>query len=172
MDELHNLLQSFSINSDAPDEWRWGGCSSGVFSVKAAFLYLSQRFHSPNNHLQPWEGFKLLWKSYAPIKAQLTTWRIVRDRLPMRYNLCKCFVLSPEESLCYSYKQVLEMAEHFFLNCSMAQQIWSKIYDWVGVPWAPAGEINSHFLHFSNLLSGDKFRKRLSGLWICVVWVL
>lgn len=106
---------------------------------------------------------------YSPLKAQFITWRLVLERLPMKENLSKRFDLGPKEKLCCCCMRNLESTVHFSF---LVHQLWCKIAGWIGVHWAPAGTPKVHFMHFSGLLGGGKHRKRLGGLWICVVWIL
>lgn len=172
VEELYNHIHNFSVIDDTPDSWVWGSNNSnGIFSVRNAYTELSQRLMSSTNTEQPWSGFNHLWKSFAPLKAQLMAWRLVHNRLPTRDNLSKRFELAPDGKVCCCNLD-LETAAHFFLQCTATYQIWCRMFVWIGAHWAPAGEIKSHFVQFSSLLGRGKFRKRLGSLWICVVWVL
>lgn len=104
---------------------------------------------------QPWDGFNHLWKSHAPLKTQLTAWRLILYRLPMKDRLCKFFELAPEDKLCSCCKLVMETSEHLLLHCTVVHKIWYKVSDWIGTCWVSAGGTKAHFTQFSNLLGGS-----------------
>lgn len=141
-------------------EWTWGGSSSGIFSVKDAYLVISGGTVGPPHQVPSCSVFSLLWKSFAPLKAQITAWRLLRDCLPTRDNLNKRFSLAPGELLCCCCNQQPETASHFFLHCNEVSRLWGRVSNWIGVSWTSASSIFTHFSQFVGLIGGSKFRKR------------
>lgn len=54
---------------------------------------LSREHSVGTSQRQCWSDYICIWKSFAPSKAQITSWRLVHDRLPTKSNLAKRFLL-------------------------------------------------------------------------------
>lgn len=52
------------------------------------------------------------------------------------------------------------------------RHIWNQMVDWLGVCWAPPKDVGAHRETFSYLLGKGKLKRKLDGLWTCVVWVI
>ncbi|GKA30636.1 RNA-directed DNA polymerase, eukaryota [Tanacetum coccineum] len=77
---LYNQLSDFSLNN-SEDTWIWSFGTS-TFSVK------STREHIDHCSL-PNDGFETRWNCLLPKKINILIWRVLRDRLPSRWNLSR-----------------------------------------------------------------------------------
>lgn len=140
--------------------------------MKSAYSTLIRTSDEGSSQRHHWKGFSLIWKSHAPLKAQISTWRLALDRLPTKFNLNKCINLAPKELFCCCCHQLSETSDHFFIHCAEVHRLWCEVADCIRVRWAPASSIHAHFEHFSELYGRGKVRKKIRGLWIYVIWVL
>lgn len=169
---LLNFLSNFVLREDLPDRWRWRGRSGDSYTVKEAYKAIKNCNYNIAQSQVPLERFDSLWKTRAPHKAQLTAWRLLRDRLPSKDNLLKRGAIPQAEIDCCCCKREVESALHFFFRCPNVVGLWNAIIEWTGTSWASPSEVNCHRLCFASLLGYGKMEKRLGGLWICVIWVL
>lgn len=66
--------------------------------------------------------FEGLWNSHAPFKAQVTTWRLMWDRLPTKDNLVRRGVGAQVELDCCCCKREIETVTHSIINCPKIAQ--------------------------------------------------
>lgn len=172
VEELLGLLRDISPTIDAPDRWRWLGSPSGCFSVRDAYKKIVRSSCNLTTPSLPIFRGACIWKSFAPFKAKIAAWRLVKDRLPTKTNLLKRNLISHYETECCCCKSDSESASHLFLDCPGTRSLWCKLVDWIGTQWAAPNDLADHFESFSNLLGRGKHKARLGSLWICTIWVL
>lgn len=102
----------------------------------------------------------------------MTGWRLVRDRLPTKDNLKRRNIIGDQEEICCRCKDKAETADHLFLECTPMNRLWNKVLEWCGTTWAEPRGVIAHQHCFSHLFGRGKWRKRLGGLWACVIWDL
>lgn len=102
----------------------------------------------------------------------MTTWRLLRDRLPTKMNLLKMNILGQQDAACTCCKAEWESANHLFIECDKVNKLWNNIIKWTGSSWVQPRNIEVHFYSFSNLLGRGRWKKRMSGLLSCVTWVI
>lgn len=87
------------MKEGTPDRWEWRRSSNGLFTVKTAYAEISKINNNLSNVRESSSRFEGIWTALAPFKAQVTMWRLLWDRLPMKENLLMRNVathLSPE----------------------------------------------------------------------------
>ena len=77
---LYNQLATCSLN-DSEDTWTWS-FGTPTFTVKCTREQIDQ-CTLPNG------GFKTRWNRFLPKKINIFIWRVLRDRLPTRWNLSR-----------------------------------------------------------------------------------
>lgn len=154
------------------DSWRWKGLNGNKFTVKGAYAEIEKRRNEANREHNLATSVGGLWKTLAPFKAQIMAWRLLLDRLPTRDNLLKRNMIISSMASCNCCNAEMETAENLFLACSESRKLWNQMTDWVGVAWAAPKQVGAHREAFSNLLGRGKLKRKLGGLWTCVVWVL
>lgn len=92
------------------------------------------------------------WNKCLPIKINVHTWRLFRDRLPTRYNL-DIRGIDLHSSLCPVCDEHIETSKHLFIDCSIASQLWKLVCYWWGfhdypkdvcglITWADSVDLN------------------------------
>lgn len=78
--ELYELLQQFSLMVGRVDRWQWKGTGADGFSVRKAYEEIEEgRGRRPRIGMGIFPFYQI-WKSFAPFKARVMAWRLVRNR--------------------------------------------------------------------------------------------
>ncbi|PWA43590.1 reverse transcriptase zinc-binding domain-containing protein [Artemisia annua] len=72
------------------------------------------------------------WNKYVPIKVNIHNWRLRLDRLPTRCNL-DTRGIDLHSTRCPLCDEALETAQHLFVECMVAKDIWIMIKKWWGL---------------------------------------
>lgn len=105
------------------DSWLWSGNNNGVYNSHSAYNWIIS-IVSPREEE---EIFSLLWRIKAPRKALFFIWRLLRNRLPTKDNLCRRNIIDNDETLCSFFQQEVESAQHLFSTCYVVATIWKKM---------------------------------------------
>ena len=103
-----------------PDKIIWPHSTTRECRVKKAYELLHANISLPNNgHQQKW---KQLWKIPIPHKILTFNWKLLRNALPLKTELCRrginCDLVCP---LCQTDTETIN---HLFLQCHFARAIW------------------------------------------------
>ncbi|GKF93397.1 hypothetical protein Tco_0280116 [Tanacetum coccineum] len=79
LDSMISLLVNVTL-SEGQDTWQWNLIGSNIFNVKDIRLYID------SISLQEFPT-KTRWCRFIPRKINILVWRILRDRIPTRWNL-------------------------------------------------------------------------------------
>lgn len=111
--------------------------------------------------------FVLLWKLKIPPKAAVFTWRLIKDRLPMKMNLRgrQVEISDPMFPLCNNSEEV---AAHLFFNCSKVLPLWWESLSWVNSVGAFPKEQKDHFMQHSRRNATRTKDIRWSYWWIAL----
>jgi hypothetical protein len=168
------LLEVVPILQDKPSWTFWYG-SGGLFSVKANYEFLSSWLVIPSSLSTYTCGVvHKVWKSLAPSKVVVFSWKTLLSRIPTRANLAtRGVVLEDAHVLCAACGGDVETENHLFLLCPLAWSIWIEVYRWFGVVEVFPGNICSFFEGvLSSLKYGKKSSKGILMVWHAVIWIL
>jgi hypothetical protein len=109
----------------------------------------------------------------VPLKVSVMTWRLLRNRLPTKYNLVRRHIISSDASLCVTGCGGVETAHHLFLSCPVFASLWSLVRSWIGISSADPLVLHDHFLQFTNSAGGSRVcRLFIQLLWLYCIWVV
>lgn len=114
------------------DRWRWKLTEDGVFSVKSTYeklidLMLAEEKWNDDEKIV----FGGIWKSLAPLKVVVFSWKAFHNRIPTKDNLRIRNVLPGETTTFYVWcGGVEESMVHLFLHCDLAMEVWWKVMRW------------------------------------------
>nr|GEV69357.1 cysteine-rich receptor-like protein kinase [Tanacetum cinerariifolium] len=74
-------------------------------------------------------GNKIRWDNSIPIKINIHNWRLLDDRLPTRMNL-DIHDMDLNSIRCPVCDDALETAQHIFIDCMIARNLWVMIVDY------------------------------------------
>ncbi|GJV75495.1 RNA-directed DNA polymerase, eukaryota [Tanacetum coccineum] len=122
LEELQNLVSNVHLG-DAIDEWQWNVLNQKMFTVKHTRLHI-------DHLILPSEAPATRWCKSNPRKVNILIWRILRDRIPSRWNLSRKGVelSSLACPICSTHP---ETSHHLFWSCDLASNIWDLIFKWV-----------------------------------------
>ncbi|GJU37903.1 RNA-directed DNA polymerase, eukaryota, reverse transcriptase zinc-binding domain protein [Tanacetum coccineum] len=87
------------------------------------------------------------WNKNLPIKLNVYSWRLTRDRLPTRFNLDLrgIDVDSIRFPIC---DDDIETTQHLFVECIITSSLWSMVATW----WGPAdfSKVLGHLIQWSD----------------------
>ncbi|XP_057775022.1 uncharacterized protein LOC130994001 [Salvia miltiorrhiza] len=155
------------------DGWEWTETDDGKFTTKSAYDVIKSRRNESTHHADDKWRMAEVWKTPAPHKVTVTTWRLLRNRLPTCDNIRKRGVLLAEEDqACQHCNEQDENASHLFTTCTKTQEIWDEIQKWCGISMARPASTAMHWEMFGHCGKKKKIRKLLNMIWIGCVWML
>lgn len=160
---LTRILDCTSLIRDKKDAWFWIKESDGQYSVSSAYEVLFE----PNGELEEF-CFKTLWKILAPSNALAVGWKVLINRIQTRDNLLRRQI-QVIDSRCPLCNDLNESVTHLFFSCSLTWQVWSRIFNWMGVYAVFSAEPKDHFHQFCGLFPFVK-KNGLMSIWISVIW--
>ncbi|CAJ2647994.1 unnamed protein product [Trifolium pratense] len=90
---LEQLLFGLNLYLDREDRWRWTLTSSGIFSVKSAYIFLHSRLAPIHLASDLIYALRKLWKNDVPSKVGVFGWRLLLEKLPTRAALASKAVI-------------------------------------------------------------------------------
>ncbi|GJW01986.1 reverse transcriptase domain, reverse transcriptase zinc-binding domain protein [Tanacetum coccineum] len=127
-DDLVNILVGFKP-SDVRDTWTCSLNSLNTFTVSfMRFAIDSFILVSTIDNVK--------WNKTLPIKINIHSWRLRKDRLPTRSNL-DARGIDLDSLRCPVCNDGIESTPHLFVWCTVAAKIWCMIKDWWGLVCTP-----------------------------------
>lgn len=115
---LLDLLQQIPIREGRRVSW-FGGGPEMLLSRNGREAEFERRMGAVN--------FSQIWKAFAPSKARIMAWRLLRNRLPTQDNIHKRLASSTVERMCCCCMDEEETAQHLFMGCPRVQDLWNKM---------------------------------------------
>eukprot|EP00253_Pinus_taeda_P008792 PITA_08792 len=114
MEEM--LEEAAPINRSLKDKWGWG--QTGIYTTTAGYRALQ----ASNNNRENSAFWKNVWDPLTLSKVNFFFWTLAHNKLLTGDNLAKRNIAGPHRcALCNSN---LETAQHLFLECDFANQVW------------------------------------------------
>ena len=126
--ELTGLLEGFKLWEGLEDRRKWLG-DEDVFSVKSLAEDLSPVASRP-----PVPFYDAVWKAAAPKKVQFFAWLVAIKRVNTADRVQKLNPhLSLSPSFCSLCRSSNEDADHLFLRCVVATDLWRWLFSKLGL---------------------------------------
>ncbi|GJR47268.1 RNA-directed DNA polymerase, eukaryota [Tanacetum coccineum] len=107
------------------DSWRWSCDKMDSFSVNGLRKHLDC-LALPSHYLAT------RWNKIVPRKVNIQVWRLIKDRLPTRFNLW--FRSIDNVSLiCPMCNNGLESSYHTMSECIIAIKVWNSVVKWLNL---------------------------------------
>ncbi|PWA95764.1 reverse transcriptase zinc-binding domain-containing protein [Artemisia annua] len=161
--ELQNLVSNVHLG-EATDEWQWNVLNQNLFTVKHTRLHIDQL-------ILPSEAPSTRWCKSNPKKVNILVWRILRNRIPSRWNLSRKGV-ELSSLACPICSKHLETSHHLFWTCDLASAIWDLIFKWVDHYPNAVSSSTEVFSWLDNLNIRASRKLELESIIGVVVWVI
>ncbi|KAL4563807.1 hypothetical protein LXL04_027853 [Taraxacum kok-saghyz] len=122
-DDLRSMIRI--LLHDCVDRVVWDLEATGNFSISSARKFLDTVCLGAAE-------VKTRWNAFVPLKLNILLWRIAKDRIPTRLNLCDRGI-DLDMLLCPGCSTIGESANHLFAMCPEVVLIWHRIAMWWGV---------------------------------------
>ncbi|GJU31861.1 RNA-directed DNA polymerase, eukaryota [Tanacetum coccineum] len=117
-------LFRLALNKECSIQDCWNNGKSS-FTVKTTRGHIDQRY-LPN------DGMETRWNRFLPKKINIFIWRVLRDRLPTRWNLSRKGI-DVDSLSCPVCDAGIETIQHSMWFCSLATTVWHRIFVWLHI---------------------------------------
>jgi hypothetical protein len=140
------------------DRWRWKPHAAGLFTVKTAYTALLNRTSVGDIQTNT-------------AKASIFGWRLLIEKLPTNEGLYKRLVITNiQERSCVFCHNEVEDTNHIFFKCWGSDQVWRIIFNWMGTRCIEFVDVTKHFIHFSDLVTGNISKRLGHIIWLATKW--
>nr|XP_043637983.1 uncharacterized protein LOC122608984 [Erigeron canadensis] len=108
-----NTLDSWTWNFRSMDSFQVNGLPKYLHKVKLPLHYMATR-----------------WNKNVPRKVNIHVWRLLKERLPTRFNLWFCGVVN-NSLVCPMCFNGIETITHTMSDCRIAKKVWTSLSKWL-----------------------------------------
>ncbi|XP_071727970.1 uncharacterized protein [Rutidosis leptorrhynchoides] len=160
LQELCNLLRSFSFDFNRQESWKWALASNGIFEVRKLTHVIDEKLlRSDTQHTH-----ETLRNNLVPKKLEVFVRRALRKRLPVRIKLDKRGI-DLYSVRCPVCDDGLESVDHVLFECKLSLDVWNRVYKWWNLANIPGP---SEFLRGKSAHSMSSLG---SKIWQAVEWI-
>ncbi|GAU15805.1 hypothetical protein TSUD_236210 [Trifolium subterraneum] len=118
---------------------------SNVFTIKGVYQTLTRDEEEAEPLLSSTE---LVWNKVVPVKASVSAWCFMENRIPTSDNLIKRGILNIDAQHCVlgSFDETLS---HLFFTCDKTHKVWCGMLQWLGIQSALHNNQVVHVHQFS-----------------------
>jgi len=150
--ECFVLLHNFILQENVYDTWRWLLDPGHDYTVQGSYNYLSN-----TDDIVDRSTIDDVWHKQIPSKVSLMVWRLLRNRLLTKDNLSRRGILASTDLACAAGCDSTETATHLFLHCTLATNLWFKVWNWLGISSVLSGDLRLHFIQFTKMVAMPHF---------------
>jgi len=176
------------VNLSLLAKWRWRLLQKGSpfwkvvlrekYGVGVGVPLLSGGSTCPNYASRWWkdvsnlgDGDGLNWKSPAPSKVVVFTWKLLHDRIPTKRNLAIRNSLPSDSSLeCVWCNNSVEDSTHLFLHCEGVSMVWCKLMEWVEFNFLIPPNLFILWECWNGAILNKKLRRGVRLIWHAAIW--
>ncbi|PWA89421.1 reverse transcriptase domain, Reverse transcriptase zinc-binding domain protein [Artemisia annua] len=163
LDLLISMLENVQL-SEGQDAWQWSLIGSNIFTVKDIRIFI-------DSISLPESPFETRWCRFIPRKINILVWRILRDRIPTRWNLSRKGFEVPS-LLCPLCNTSPETSSHLFWSCNLAISVWRLVFKWMDLPLPDSDSLNGVFGWLDHARLNSASKSTLHSILGVVVWTL
>nr|GEY90329.1 RNA-directed DNA polymerase, eukaryota, reverse transcriptase zinc-binding domain protein [Tanacetum cinerariifolium] len=159
--DLLSLIQDVAL-SDFSDPWIWSVDASNGYTVASARTLIDSSILdvAPN---------ATRWNRRIPNKVNVFIWKLMLNKLPARVNLDRRDI-DVGSILCPICMEDVETANHIFLSCNMAKDLWSLFAKWWEIDILVCANISEWFVWLDDLAVSNKVRSFIDGVGDYLMW--
>ncbi|KAL8465386.1 hypothetical protein ACS0TY_034766 [Phlomoides rotata] len=152
---------------------RWRHTSDGLFSTASAYQKFGKTDETKTEVQEQKIAYNKLWNSYASRRYQVIVWKILHNRLPTKERLQRMGIIPGSGDIkCAMCSEENETSIHLVANCRIVHNIWTKIYEWLGIAMVPYNDPRVNLLQDSEILGHGKKKRIASTIRTCTVWAI
>ncbi|GJX44795.1 RNA-directed DNA polymerase, eukaryota, reverse transcriptase zinc-binding domain protein [Tanacetum coccineum] len=163
LDDVSSLLGN-SFLTDKDDSWIWSLGNSIVFNVKDTRNLI-------DDSMLPDSSTPTRWCRFIPKKVNILIWRILRDRVPTRWNLSRKGI-KINSLFCPNCTISPETTNHLFWVCPLATALWSKIFNWVDILFPTFNSIQELYGWLDHRTSSSLNKLIMEAIIGVTIWTL
>ncbi|GKV27386.1 hypothetical protein SLEP1_g36559 [Rubroshorea leprosula] len=127
--QFREMINGVRLRMKEADSWQWLHGRDGIYSVKAAYDFLS-----PKGCVLDEKWSRIIWSKYVPSKLSVFGWRLFLNRLATKENLCKRgILLTGGDVSCGFCHEGVDGLHHIFCECEGVWLVWKKVLGWWGL---------------------------------------
>ncbi|QHO17517.1 Putative ribonuclease H protein [Arachis hypogaea] len=168
VNQLHERLRPVRLSSGREDSVVWKFDNKGVFSTRSVIQAIQAETLSAE--ITSYSFTSSVWKGFVPPRIELFGWFVLVDRVNTKERLGKIGVNILGDSLCVMCTKELESAEHLFLRCEVAWQVWCKWLRSLGRAWVIPGTIREMFESWHGLHNRQQGQQMWMTVFFAVIW--
>ncbi|GJT14412.1 RNA-directed DNA polymerase, eukaryota [Tanacetum coccineum] len=163
LDELSSLLGN-SFLTDQDDSWIWSLGNSIVFNVKDTRNLI-------DDSMLPDSSTPTRWCRFIPKKVNILIWRILRNRVPTRWNFSRKGV-DINSLFCPNFSIIPETTNHLFWVCPLATALWMNIFKWVDPMYPTCNIIQDLYGWLDHYTSSSLHKLIMEAIVGVTIWTL
>ena len=113
------LLHDIVLQDRVSDRWRWLLDPVASFSVKGTYQYITTSVDPLDRGM-----YDDVSQRQVPLKVFVFSWRLLRDRLPIRDNLLRRGIIYQDGISCIGGCRTSENATHLLFRCDIFGTVW------------------------------------------------
>ena len=117
--QLLDVILSSYPSVEFEEKWVWKDVESEVFSVKSTYTVLKGETEGENSRL-----YNFFWKTKVLPSTQVTTLRVVENKIASKANLERRGV-ELMNNLCCLCGTSVETTSHIFVGCRVSWLVWN-----------------------------------------------
>ncbi|XP_058733190.1 uncharacterized protein LOC131604790 [Vicia villosa] len=119
------------------------------------------------------KAFGYLWKINIPFRIKAFGWKCFWNRVATKDQLSRRGVDLISDLFCLHCGTVEESLDHLLGQCCMANSVWRKIANWVGIDGCVENHGWRNFLRWFEFFKRKKIKTGNEGIiWMAVCWSL
>ncbi|XP_058749365.1 uncharacterized protein LOC131622352 [Vicia villosa] len=108
-------------------------------------------------------ALNLFWTTQIPSKLKVFGWRILLDRLPLKFQLARRgIIMNDQDKMCVFCGSEVEDLNHLLFSCLLSKNVWSNVGLWLDIQQLDGGPVFITWNTFLKLLRGKLKRRKFA----------
>lgn len=160
------MLEGLEPTRGNLDEYVWPLDRMEGFVVKTYYAKMLSKTGFLAAELASRDVIKVVWKAKMPSKVKIFMWRLLKDKLPTRFQLSKRnIIVNQDQCRCVFGCPIGEDLYHLFLSCDMLKEVWRRIKVWLKIIVDEGANCNEAFMLWFVALKRKIPVKRAGVIW-------
>lgn len=144
--ECCEILINIVLQPNIHNGWLWHLHDSNKYNVTSAYNDIMSSVN-----IVAADNSNTIRNNEVPLNVSFFAWRLLRNWLPITYNLIIRHILHLNAQLCVAGCGIMEDIDRLFISCDFFEIFWIGISNWLGFITVHPKHVAYHFLQFENL---------------------